>query len=66
MVSVIDRNSQEIIRQIPDETALRLARNLKAIADVADVTEMNDVKLARADGDLQSPGTSLGLINTRI
>ncbi len=70
VVSVIDRNSEEVIRQIPDETALRLARNLKALADVADVAEMSDVKLARSDSEagtsLQSAGTSLGLINTRI
>jgi flagellar protein FlaG len=54
VVHVVDRNTQEVIRQIPNETALRLARNLK------------EVELQR----LQTPSIgvegSMGLINTRI
>ena len=56
VVTVIDRQSQEVIRQIPNETALRLARNLNdQIQQQADIS-------AR-DG---SAGVSIGLINTRI
>ena len=29
VVTVVDRQTQEVIRQIPDEVALRLARNLQ-------------------------------------
>ncbi|WP_230413370.1 flagellar protein FlaG [Zooshikella ganghwensis] len=29
VISVIDRNTDEVVRQIPDEVALRLARDLK-------------------------------------
>ena len=56
VVTVIDRQSQEVIRQIPNETALRLARNL------------NDQIQQQADvgGRDASASASLGLINTRI
>ena len=57
VVSVIDRSSDEVIRQIPDETALRLARNLKDLQDIADVAS------APTGG---AAGASLGLVNTRI
>lgn len=56
VVHVIDRNTDEVIRQIPNETALRLARNLK---DQVEVPELQDPRAAGADA-------SLGLINTRI
>ena len=61
IVRVVDRTTQEVIRQIPNETALRLARNLNAINQMKRVEEMEQ---------LQAPGNradaSLGLINTRI
>ena len=57
VVSVVDRNTQEVIRQIPNETALQLARNLKAM-------QMDMQVNAGREG--QSVEASLGLINTRI
>ena len=57
VVRVLDRNTQEMIRQIPNETALRLARNLKAI----EAEEMQQLQSTSNNG-----GSSLGLINTRI
>ncbi|NOX52678.1 MAG: flagellar protein FlaG [Gammaproteobacteria bacterium] len=64
VVSVIDRTTQEIIRQIPNETALQLARNLKDIMNVNDVNAhtqaQSQVEVAR------DAISSLGLINTRI
>lgn len=54
VVSVVDRNSQEIIRQIPSENALNLARNLKGHIEA---------ELRSGENGL---GSSLGLINTRI
>ena len=55
VVSVIDRQSQEVIRQIPNETALRLARNLKDQLEQSDLNNLDN-----------GIGVSLGLINTRI
>lgn len=57
VVSVVDRNTQEVIRQIPNETALQLARNLKAM--------QLDMQV-NAGREGQSVEASLGLINTRI
>lgn len=54
VVTVVDRRSQEVIRQIPNETALSLARNL------------NDYIEADLQPDIEGAGTSLGLIDTRI
>ncbi|MGI0115238.1 flagellar protein FlaG [Zooshikella sp. RANM57] len=34
VISVVDRKSEEIIRQIPEELALRLAKNLKENGDL--------------------------------
>ncbi|MBU2710486.1 flagellar protein FlaG [Zooshikella harenae] len=34
VISVVDRESEEIIRQIPEELALRLAKNLKEHGDL--------------------------------
>lgn len=56
VIKVIDRNSQEVIRQIPNETALQLARNLKD-------QQRQELELSQ---EQQSSGASLGLINTRI
>lgn len=60
VVNVIDRDSQEVIRQIPNETALRLARNLK---EKAEQTELVNIAGDTASSAAQA---SLGLINTRI
>ena len=57
VVRVLDRNTQEVIRQIPNETALQLARNLKAI----EAEEMQKLQSTPISAD-----ASLGLINTRI
>ncbi len=54
VVTVVDRQSQEVIRQIPNETALSLARNL------------NDYIRTDLQPDNEVAGTSLGLIDTRI
>lgn len=54
VVTVVDRQSQEVIRQIPNETALSLARNL------------NDYIETELQPDNEGAGTSLGLIDTRI
>lgn len=57
VIKVIDRNSQEVIRQIPNETALQLARNLK---------DQQRQELELSQEQLSAAGASLGLINTRI
>ena len=59
VVHVVDRNTDEVIRQIPNETALRLARNLK---DQNTLIQGAEVSGSAA----QSLESSLGLINTRI
>jgi flagellar protein FlaG len=63
IVHVVDSKTQEVIRQIPNETALRLARNLNQI--------LQKQALEAQAPRIQSQGTvdashSLGLINTRI
>ncbi len=60
VVSVIDRNSQEVIRQIPNETALQLARNLK----YQQQQQVRELEMP-LESSTQA-GASLGLINTRI
>jgi flagellar protein FlaG len=61
IVSVIDRSSQEVIRQIPNDVTIRLARNLNA-QEAARLAEAYD------QAGTQGGGASgrLGLINTRI
>ena len=54
VVRVVDRNTQKLIRQIPSETVLRLARNLK------------EVEMQRLQSPVIGVEGSLGLINTRI
>lgn len=54
VVRVIDSNTKEIIRQIPNDTALNLARNLK-----------DQIEADLQAGEKSGLG-SLGLINTRI
>ena len=61
IVRVVDRTTQEVIRQIPNETALRLARNLNAINEMKRVEEMEQLQTTG-----NSVEVSLGLINTRI
>ncbi len=57
IVHVVDRHTDEVIRQIPNETALRLARNLKERT-----VQASDLQGA----SVQSLESSLGLINLRI
>lgn len=60
VVTVVDRSTQKVIRQIPNETAIRLAQNLNAI---------QEQRLAEQYGEPASTvneSTRLGLINTRI
>ena len=56
VVHVIDSTTHEVIRQIPNEVALRLARNLNALQQQA---------LSRQFGR-GAAGGRLGLINTKI
>lgn len=59
VVSVIDQSTQEVIRQIPNETALRLARNLKDQVDV----QQQQVVESRSSANSSA---QLSLIDTRI
>ena len=61
VVRVIDSSTQEVIRQIPNETALQLARNLKD----AQEQQLQDRQYRAVDSS--TAGTSqLGLVNTKI
>ncbi|MEM9620774.1 MAG: flagellar protein FlaG [Pseudomonadota bacterium] len=66
VVHVVDGNTQEVIRQIPNETALRLARNLKEVRDTQSARQLQDLHSAGASGATASADGRLGLINTRI
>ena len=61
VVRVIDSGTQEVIRQIPNDVTIRLARNLNAI---------EAERLAEAYGGSGSSAgadrASIGLVNTRI
>lgn len=60
IVHVVDRSTQEVIRQIPNDVTLRLARNLKAI-------EQERIAASYSDGQGKNvQDARLGLINTRI
>ena len=62
VVKVIDRNSDEVIRQIPNETALQLARNLKEhLQDQQVQLQSQELEVSQ-----EQSIASLGLINTRI
>ena len=63
VVRVFDRKTQELIRQIPNETALRLARNLKSIQVESEARELRH---AAGGVDTDVAGTSFGLIDTRV
>lgn len=57
VVQVIDSSTREVIRQIPSEVALRLARNLNAVQREA---------LSEQFGSVDGANGRLGLINTKI
>ena len=59
VVRVVDTSTDEVIRQIPNDVALRLARNLKASVQSQELVEL-------AQGEGTAADASLGLINTRI
>ncbi len=62
IVHVVDRNTQEVIRQIPSEVALRLARNLQLNQEV----ELQHSPDLRSDQFGASSAHRLGLVNTRV
>lgn len=61
IVRVIDSSTQEVIRQIPNDVTIRLARNLNAV---------EAQRLAEAYGESSGSAgvdnASIGLVNTRI
>lgn len=57
VVHVVDRSTQEVVRQIPNETAIELARNLKE--------QKQQVEL-QLQGGQSGNEAHLDLINTRI
>jgi len=63
IIHVVDRKTQEIIRQIPNETALQLARNLNDRVLESQQLEMEGLE-AQSSPSLRNG--SLGLINIRI
>ncbi|MEM7101073.1 MAG: flagellar protein FlaG [Pseudomonadota bacterium] len=68
VVRVIDSSTQEVIRQIPNETALQLARNLKADLETGRVDRAaSELRVQNAD-PVAAGGVDarLGLINTRV
>ena len=54
IVRVVDRSTQEVIRQIPNEVVLRLARNLNELSEI------------QVSSEPLLDGKQLGLINTRV
>ena len=63
VVSVIDRSTEKVIRQIPSDVALRLARNLNENLEQMQQTSSAGYGPA---GDPASTGPDLGLVNTTI
>ena len=61
IVRVVDSSTQEVIRQIPNEVTLHLARNLKAIE-----AERLAESYGEAGRSSSTEGASIGLVNTRI
>ncbi|MEM6710469.1 MAG: flagellar protein FlaG [Pseudomonadota bacterium] len=63
IVRVLDSNTQEVIRQIPNEVALRLARNVKAARDLM----ANDPAATQptAEGYGNNGGNELRLLETK-
>ena len=59
VVQVIDSTTKKVIRQIPNEVVIRLARNLNALQEQALTEQLGG-------GAAGSEAKRLGLINTRI
>lgn len=66
IIHVVDRNTKEVIRQIPNETALELARNLNERAMQNQQLEVEGLEAQRANSSVSTNDGSLGLINIRI
>ena len=68
VVRVVDTSTQELIRQIPNDVALRLARNLKENLQTYLQTELQTQAISELNTPKSGAGSSasLGLINTRI
>ena len=60
IVHVVDRNTQEVIRQIPNDVALRLARNLQSHQALQQSPDLG------ADPFGASSANRLGLVNTKV
>jgi len=63
VVQVIDATTQEVIRQIPNETALSVARNLQA--NLEQIELQRAAQHAGVDAFV-SADVSLGLVNTHV
>lgn len=63
VVRVLDSNTEEVIRQIPSDVALRLARNVKDVME-----EMRSADTQPSAGAYAAPGNAadLQLINTKV
>lgn len=63
VVRVLDGSTKEVIRQIPSDVALRLARNVKDVME-----EMQSAESQPSTGAYGAPGngTDLQLINTKV
>ena len=60
IVHVVDRHTQEVVRQIPNDVALRLARNLQHQQEV----QLQAASESRVEQFGASSVHSLGLVNT--
>jgi len=61
VVRVIDSSTQEVIRQIPNDVTIRLARNLNAIEAERLAESYSD-----SGSSAGAEGTRISLVNTRI
>ena len=64
VVTITDGSTDEVVRQIPSEVVLRLARNLKSVQEAADVQGVES--LARTGARPEVTPSDIGLINTRV
>lgn len=67
IVSVVDSNTQQVIRKIPNDVVIRLARNLKDVAD-SQQSQARSESLqgtSSVDGYSSSAAVDLGLIDTK-
>ena len=62
VVWVVDRNTDKVIRQIPNDVALQLARNLQANAEQREVDALQRQQPAAVDGE----AVRLGLVNLSV